>query len=142
MVQRPPRQQYAALCYRTKNNGEIEVLVATSRDTGRWVIPKGWPMSGRSMAEAALQEAWEEAGVTRGKASRKPLGRYIAIKRTPAGDDLPCLHRVYAVKVQEAVDDYPEAHRRDRIWVTPEQAARLVDEDGLREILTGLRRLL
>ncbi|TNC74626.1 NUDIX hydrolase [Rubellimicrobium roseum] len=132
--------QLAALCWRKGAEGP-EVLLVTS-STGRWILPKGWPIQGKSPAEAALTEAWEEAGVSRGKASRKPVGSYIAIKRTGAGDDLPCVHRVYAIKVQQAVDDYPEAHRRDRIWVTPEKAARMVDEDGLREILRNLHRLL
>lgn len=49
MFQRPPRQPYAALCYRLKGKtGALEVLLLTSRDTGRWVIPKGWPMEGKT----------------------------------------------------------------------------------------------
>ena len=134
----PRFAQLAALCWRKAKNGP-EVLLVTS-SSGRWILPKGWPIEGKTHAQAALTEAWEEAGVTRGKAARKPLGSYVAIKRTSEGDDLPCLHHVYAIKVREAVDVFPEAHRRDRVWVTPEEAARLVDEDGLREILRSFRR--
>jgi 8-oxo-dGTP pyrophosphatase MutT (NUDIX family) len=137
---RPPRRhtepqivQLAALCWRKGKDGP-EVLLVTS-SSGRWILPKGWPIEGKSPAEAALTEAWEEGGVVRGKASRKPLGAYMAAKRTTSGDDVPSLHRVYAIKVREAVDDFPEAHRRDRAWVSPEQAARMVDEEGLRDIL-------
>ncbi len=134
----PRFAQLAALCWR-KGKAGPEVLLVTS-SSGRWILPKGWPIEGKADSETALTEAWEEAGVTRGKVSRKPLGTYVAIKRTLEGDDLPCLHQVYAIKVREAVDKFPEAHRRDRIWVTPEEAARMVDEDGLREILRNFRR--
>ena len=125
--------QLAALCWR-KGEAGPEVLLVTS-SSGRWILPKGWPMEGKSPAEAALTEAWEEAGVARGKASRKPVGTYIATKRTAQGDDVPCLHRVYAIKVRDLADDYPEAGRRDRAWVSPARAAEMVDEDGLRDIL-------
>jgi 8-oxo-dGTP pyrophosphatase MutT (NUDIX family) len=136
----PPRRhtqpqlvQLAALCWRKGEAGR-EVLLVTS-SSGRWILPKGWPMQGKTHAEAALTEAWEEGGIARGKASRKPVGDYMAIKRTAAGDDIPCLHHVYAIKVRETVEDFPEAHRRDRAWVSPEDAAGMVDEDGLKDIL-------
>ena len=129
----PQLVQLAALCWRKGKEGR-EVLLVTS-SSGRWILPKGWPMEGKTPAEAALTEAWEEGGVLRGKASRKPLGAYAAVKRTPRGDDLLCLHRVFAVKVRESSDDFPECHRRDRAWVSPAKAAEMVDEDGLRDIL-------
>ena len=129
----PRFEQLAALCWRKGKDGP-EVLLVTS-SSGRWILPKGWPIEGKSPAEAALTEAWEEGGVSRGKASRKAVGSYVAIKRTAQGDDVPCLHRVFAIKVREARDDFPEAHRRDRAWVKPEVAAEMVDEDGLRDIL-------
>lgn len=131
----PRFEQLAALCWR-KGEAGPEVLLVTS-SSGRWILPKGWPIRGKSAAQAALTEAWEEGGVTRGKASRKPVGAYMAIKRTAQGDDVPCLHRVYAIKVQETADNFPESDRRDRVWVSLEEAARLVDEDGLRELLLG-----
>lgn len=129
----PVLAQLAALCWRKVVTGR-EVLLVTS-STGRWILPKGWPIGGKSAGQAALTEAWEEAGVSRAKVSRKPLGSFMAAKRTLAGDDLPCLTKVYAVKVQETRDDYPEKDRRDRIWVSPADAAGMVVEDGLRDIL-------
>jgi 8-oxo-dGTP pyrophosphatase MutT (NUDIX family) len=135
----PRFEQLAALCWRKGETGP-EVLLVTS-SSGRWILPKGWPMPGKSPARAALTEAWEEGGVSRGKASRKPVGSYIATKRTIQGDDLPCLHRVYAIKVRETADDFPEAHRRDRAWVSPEEAALMVDEEGLRDILRAFRAM-
>ena len=68
MLKRPNRLQVAALCYRTGADGK-EVLMITSRGTGRWIIPKGWPVEGKDGPASALQEAWEEAGVKGPRAS-------------------------------------------------------------------------
>ena len=57
MFRRPPRQQYAALCYRREpKTDHLEVLLLTSRDTGRWVIPKGWSMPDKPAHGVAAQE--------------------------------------------------------------------------------------
>ena len=61
MFRRPRSLQVAALCHRRTKAGQKEVLLVTSRGTGRWILPKGWPMRGKSDAQAAAQEAWEEA---------------------------------------------------------------------------------
>lgn len=129
----PRFTQLAALCWRKGARGR-EVLLVTS-STGRWILPKGWPMDGKTEGEAALIEAWEEGGVARGKVARRPLGAYVAIKRTAAGDDVCCLHKVFAIKVREAAATWPEQGRRDRLWATARDAAGLVDEDGLRDLL-------
>jgi 8-oxo-dGTP pyrophosphatase MutT (NUDIX family) len=129
----PVLTQLAALCWRQGDQGR-EVLLVTS-STGRWILPKGWPMSGKSGADTVMTEAWEEAGVSRAKVARKPLGSFLSAKRTEAGDDLPCKTHVYAVKVRECVDDFPEKDRRERQWVSPDRAAEMVTEDGLRDIL-------
>ena len=135
---RPSLNQLAALCWRPKQDGSgVEVLLVTS-STGRWILPKGWPMSGKSPAQAAMTEAWEEAGVSKGKVSRRALGSFIGLKRTLAGDDLPCQTKVYAVKVQKTSKDFPESNRRGLIWVNPRTAATMVTEDGLRDILLHL----
>ena len=132
----PVHTQLAALCYRDGKSGR-EVLLVTSSN-GRWILPKGWPMSGKSGGEAAMVEAWEEAGVKKGKLERKPVGTFIGSKFTDAGDEEPCLTKVYAIKVQKTVSDYPESDRRDRMWISPKKAAKLVTEDGLRSILKNL----
>jgi 8-oxo-dGTP pyrophosphatase MutT (NUDIX family) len=118
-----------------RGSDDREVLLVTS-SSGRWILPKGWPIQSKSAPETALTEAWEEGGVKKGKVSRRPLGSFIALKTTVSGDEEPCLLRVFAVKVQKTVDDYPEAEHRNRIWVSPQVAATMVDEDGLREILS------
>lgn len=130
---RPRRHQVAALCYRDGASGH-EVLLITSRGSGRWVIPKGGPMRGRSSAEAALQEAWEEAGV-QGRASETTLGAYVYDKLRDSGLPVPVEVLVYPVAVEALADDFPEVGQRERRWVSPTEAARLVDEPGLRRIL-------
>lgn len=131
------RRQVAALCTR-KTGGKREVLLITSRDTGRWVLPKGWPMRGKSAAEAALQEAWEEAGVRDARARSKPLGTYEYDKRLNDGGVLPVRVEVFLARVRKTSDHYPEAHERTRRWVRPKRAAEMVDEPQLKELLRRL----
>lgn len=84
IFRRPPRQQYAALCYRTNTSRELEVMLLTSRETGRWVIPKGWPMAGKLSHEVAAQEALEEAGMI-GAIAAEPLGTFSYLKKLKNG---------------------------------------------------------
>ena len=137
MLQRPPRLQVAALCYRKGADGK-EVLLITSRGTGRWIIPKGWPMRGKDGAGAALQEAWEEAGVRRGRTDREVIGRYSYDKVQDEGWELPVETLVYPVAVEELSEEFPESDERQRRWVSPAEAANMVDEPELQEILRAL----
>ena len=133
---RPASLQVAALCTRLRD-GKLQVLLITSRDTGRWVTPKGWPMRGRSLAGAARQEAWEEAGV-KGRISPEPIGSYHYDKKLDDGLVLPTDVLVYRLKIDKLSKSYPEDHQRKRGWFSPKQAAKRVDEDGLKDILRGL----
>jgi hypothetical protein len=72
-------QQVAALCWRKRKDG-VEVMLVTSRETRRWVIPKGWPMEGLTDYNAARREALEEAGVE-GHMKREPVGQFFYEKR-------------------------------------------------------------
>jgi 8-oxo-dGTP pyrophosphatase MutT (NUDIX family) len=133
LLQRPRRLQVAALCHRGRGR-EKEFLLITSRDTGRWIIPKGWPIIGLKSNEAALQEAWEEAGVRNSHASTDPVGTYTYQKRQATGLEIPVETLVYSVEVQELSAEFPEAHERTRKWVKAEAAARMVNEPALRRI--------
>jgi len=137
MLQRPKRVQVAALCYRETPEGK-EVLLITSRDTGRWIVPKGWPIDGLDGAGAALQEAWEEAGVKRAQITREPVGMYEYDKGLGEGLSTPVLTSVYAAEVQELRAEYPEADERTRAWYCPQDAAELVDEPELKAILRAI----
>ncbi|MES0826046.1 NUDIX hydrolase [Ruegeria sp. SCP11] len=131
---RPHRVQFAALCTRDTPNGP-EVLLITSRDTGRWVIPKGWPIDGKDGAETALQEAWEEAGVRASKPTKEPIGHFTYDKIMKDGSAQPVLTSVYRVEVRDLADDFPESDQRRRDWVSPSTAAERVFEPELRDLL-------
>jgi 8-oxo-dGTP pyrophosphatase MutT (NUDIX family) len=131
---RKPRRQFGALPYRIGTDGTAEVLLITSRETRRWVIPKGWPMRGRKPHATAAREAFEEAGLV-GEVSHKPLGAYAYDKRLKNGSSVPCLVEVFAFAVRQQRKRWPEKDQRDGRWFSLEQAAALVDEPGLKDIL-------
>ena len=135
-LQRPPRVQMAALCYRTGKAG-TQILLITSRDTGRWIIPKGWPIDGKSSSETALQEAWEEAGVRQGIAETDSIGSYTYEKRFDNGSSTTVETSVYPVAVKTLVDSFPEAEERTRKWVSPKEASNLVAEPELKKLLAN-----
>jgi len=127
------RTQFAALCYRIKR-GKVQVLLVTSRRTKRWIVPKGWPMEGRTPAASALQEAWEEGGV-RGRAEGGCLGVYTYAKGRYETDDLRCLAMLYPVSVTALAKRFPEAGQRRRRWVSRKKAVKLVSEKSLKELI-------
>ncbi|MCJ2132957.1 NUDIX hydrolase [Methylobacterium sp. J-026] len=131
-----PLKQVAALPFRVGPDGQIEVLLITSRDTGRWIIPKGWPMSGRKAHRAAEREAFEEAGLI-GQIAADPVGWYRYEKRLADGRALPCKVRVYPLRVEAQHARWPEQDQRTLRWFAPEDAARLVQEDELQQLLAG-----
>jgi 8-oxo-dGTP pyrophosphatase MutT (NUDIX family) len=114
--------------------GVIPVLdnrlcLVTSRNGRRWVFPKGIIDSGHTPGEAALLEAWEEAGLV-GTLDAEPLGSYVYDK-----DRRPHHVLVYRMRVIEARDVYPERGLRERIWLTVDDAIDRVEEPTLRELL-------
>jgi len=127
------RSQFAALCFRIRND-KPEVLLITSRGSGRWIIPKGWPMHARTPGDAALQEAWEEAGV-KGRAFERCLGLFSYNKQIEGGALLPCVALVYPVKVKSLEKKYPEMGQRKRKWFSLRKAAVKVQEPELAQIL-------
>ncbi len=137
LLKRPNHIQVAALCYRRKNGGK-QVLLITSRDTGRWILPKGWPMDGMSASAAALQEAWEEAGVAEGQIAANEIGSYAYQKGLDTGGTTTCETKVFPVEVKKLKDDFPEAEERNRKWVSPEEAADMVDEAELGDLIRKL----
>jgi 8-oxo-dGTP pyrophosphatase MutT (NUDIX family) len=127
------RTQFAALCYRVKD-GKPSILLTTSRGTGRWITPKGWPMRGLTPAETAAQEAWEEAGVL-GKGVDRCLGLFRYEKMLDRKRKVPCVVLVYPVKVNKLARRYPEHGERKRKWLSPAKAASRVFHPELAEIL-------
>jgi 8-oxo-dGTP pyrophosphatase MutT (NUDIX family) len=134
---RRPRRQYAALPLTQGRNGERMVMLITSRETGRWVIPKGWPKKGLEPHALAAREAFEEAGL-RGEIGHEPIGRYDYAKRLRGGRTVPCEVEVFALSVMGQDDDWPEKGQRATRWFTPAEAAMMVEESGLNALLLKL----
>ena len=128
------REQVAALCFKETPEGR-KVLLITSRDTGRWIVPKGWPIKGKDGPGSALQEAWEEAGVSKADIEEEPIGVYEYRKGMSDGDSVPVEATVYKTHVHALKERYPEVDERERAWFPPEEAANLVDEPDLKTIL-------
>lgn len=135
MFRRPERVQFAALCYRFRKKSAIpEMLLITSRDTGRWVIPKGWPMENRASHEVAAREAWEEAGV-KGEVSTVSIGAYQYEKGMANGLKIAVSVKVYPLVVFDMAKRFPEKGTRRMQWMSFTEAAGNVAEPSLRTLI-------
>src|SRR6476619_1679562 len=123
-------KQVAAVAVRRQASGKLEVLLVTSRETRRWVVPKGWAWPEVPDHEAAAAEAWEEAGV-RGRILADELGAYPYDKRR---DGILLTVRVIAdlLEVTEEERTWPEMHERERAWFSLAAAAEAVVEPELK----------
>ena len=129
------KAQVAALPVKGKP-GQYRVLLVTSRETRRWIIPKGWPMKGRKDHDAAAQEALEEAGVS-GRIHKHPMGAYTYEKRLANGTDHVSV-MVYLLEVEKEAGKWPEKDERRREWLSAKEAAERVDEPALAAIIMQL----
>lgn len=126
--------QTGALPWRLGAKNGIEVLLVTGRRSGRWTIPKGWPMPGKSLAEAAEQEAYEEAGV-RGTIDPRPIGTFRHVKQLEIAGDLEIDIVVHPLWVDRELEKWPELGQRKRKWFKPKDAAKRVDSPELSEMI-------
>ena len=131
------RRQVAALPLRLAKNGAIEILLVTSRDTGRWIIPKGWTSKRINDCKAAAREAKEEAGV-KGKILREAIGTYRYIKRE-LGNGAIIEVRVFLLKVSKRCKRWPEKRERQRAWFDLEAAVSKVSDPELSTLIGTLR---
>lgn len=131
--------QFGILPYRREPDG-LRVMLMTSRETRRWVLPKGWPIKNLKPHESAGREALEEAGVV-GRVGKKPIGEYNYFKRMSAHFVL-CSVRLYPMEVQAQCAEWKEKGQRELAWFTPDQAADRVDEPALAAILRDLLHLV
>jgi len=128
-------EQYAALCYRrVAGSSGIEVLLISTRSTGRWIIPKGWPMERKLPHQVAEREAWEEAGV-KGKARKAAFGYYTYLKTLEGGVKVPSVVQVHLLEVSAVEINFPERGQRESTWLSPYDAALLVREPELQSLL-------
>ncbi|QCI66815.1 NUDIX hydrolase [Phreatobacter stygius] len=126
------RRQYGVLPFRLAP--DLEILLLTSRETKRWVVPKGWPMKGRKPRQSAAREALEEAGIV-GKAGNKALGSYSYMKLLKNGQLVPCKVKVFALQVRRQLETWREQEQRETRWFAPEEAAEAVQEPELAAII-------
>jgi 8-oxo-dGTP pyrophosphatase MutT (NUDIX family) len=129
---RAPRRQYAALPWRRRYS--VEILLVSSRQTRRWIVPKGWPIDGLSPAATAAREAFEEAGVL-GEAAVPALGHFHYLKRHGDGSQTPCRVDVFALEVESLAADWPERDERTRRWFRAAAAANAVEELELKALI-------
>jgi 8-oxo-dGTP pyrophosphatase MutT (NUDIX family) len=129
--------QAGVIAYRILD-GKVQVLLMTSRDTGRWIIPKGNIDAGATPARAAQREAYEEAGVKGTITSSLPLGIYTYFKELESGEARAAAVEVYLLRVKERLKKWPEQGERKLSWVSTKEAVRLIEEPGVVPLLLRL----
>jgi 8-oxo-dGTP pyrophosphatase MutT (NUDIX family) len=105
-------------------------MLVTSRETRRWIIPKGWPHKGKAPHHSAAREAFEEAGVVGAVASR-PAGSFAYRKRLKSGRVVVCEVHVFPLRVSHQTKLWPERRQREVKWVSAKEAADTVREPSL-----------
>lgn len=135
MVSRPAPLQYGALCFRRGAEG-LEVLLITSRGTGRWILPKGWAIKNLSDSGTAAREAFEEAGVV-GQVRSKSIGTYRVRKWIHGGLPVYCTVQLYPLEVEQLRDKYPEKKQRKRRWFSQAEAASLLGDPELKALVSA-----
>jgi 8-oxo-dGTP pyrophosphatase MutT (NUDIX family) len=133
------RVQYAALPYRSSSRSRTEVMLVTSRETRRWIIPKGWPHKGKAPHYSAAREAFEEAGIV-GAIATRSVGSFFYKKRLKAGHFVICEVHVFPLKVSRQTKQWPERRQREVKWVSAKEAADAVQEPKLSAIIRHLAR--
>lgn len=129
------RPQVAALPYREGGDG-VEVMLVTSRETRRWVIPKGWAERNVLPAVMARTEAYEEAGLM-GRVMVESIGFYHYDKRMKTGTIKSCKVDVFALQVTAQLEHWPEKQQRVVRWFSLYEAAMAVQEPELRALMLG-----
>lgn len=135
-------KQYAALPIRILTDGTAQVMLITSRETKRWVIPKGWPMKGKTAAEAALTEAFEEAGIEGEILGKKPLGTFHYLKVQATGERVLLRVNVFPMMVSAQLEDWPEKGHRETGWFAAAEAATMVAEPALAKFIRKIPSLV
>ncbi|MDB5405367.1 MAG: hydrolase [Rhodospirillales bacterium] len=129
--------QAGVIAYRMVD-GKIQVLLVTSRETARWIVPKGNIAAGSTAAQAAKREALEEAGIKGVIANSIPLGMYTYFKKLPSGERRAATVEVYLLRVTEELKEWPERRQRKLAWVATTEAIRIIEEPGMVPLLKRL----
>jgi 8-oxo-dGTP pyrophosphatase MutT (NUDIX family) len=129
--------QYAALPYVSAGD-RLLVCLVTSRETKRWIVPKGWAKAGTPGPLVAADEAFEEAGIV-GNVGAQALGSYEYRKKLHVFAYATCRVTVYPLHADHQLRDWPERHQRRLAWLDPQEAARRVREADLAKMIIGFR---
>ncbi|MEZ5856781.1 MAG: NUDIX hydrolase [Hyphomicrobiaceae bacterium] len=132
-----PVRQCAALPILTADDGSIRIGLITTRETGRWIIPKGWPKPGVPGHQSAAQEAIEEAGLE-GAIATTPIATYNYRKRLHILASITCTVEVYPLHITKRRKSWPERAERQLQFLPPAAASKLVDDPGLARLLSNL----
>jgi 8-oxo-dGTP pyrophosphatase MutT (NUDIX family) len=131
------RVQYGALPYRFTPEAAMEILLVTTRQSRRWIIPKGWPIKGLRPAKSAAREAFEEAGV-RGRVGAKSIGLFTYEKLLDeSGMRVNCEVKVYPLLVKRQSEVWPELKQRVVQWVAPTRAVSMIREPELKALVAA-----
>jgi 8-oxo-dGTP pyrophosphatase MutT (NUDIX family) len=128
--------QVGALPWRRGPDGGLDILLVTGRRSSRWIVPKGWPMRGRALAEAAALEAYEEAGVE-GAIDVREIGRFDHVRNHPALGRMHATILLFPLAVARDLDAWPEKGQRNRRWFSREEAAKKVASPELARLILG-----
>jgi 8-oxo-dGTP pyrophosphatase MutT (NUDIX family) len=135
-----PRLQYGVIPYR-RSKDRIEIMLITSRNTRRWIVPKGWPLDRTPSRDVARLEAFEEAGLE-GTMGKRRFGSFHYHKRLKDGSVILCRVDVFAFEVGREHENWLEQSERKRRWFDAKRAIKLVREPELRALIAALVREL
>ncbi|MEM9108258.1 MAG: NUDIX hydrolase [Pseudomonadota bacterium] len=130
---KPARLQIAALCMRPGET-ENEILLVSTRDTGRLILPKGWPEADKQDYETAATEAYEEAGVV-GKTDPHALGTFSSYKGQSDGSKVPTRVLVFKLQFERQLSKFPELGQRHCLWLPFSEAVNQANENSLKRFL-------
>ena len=118
----------------------FEILIVTTRQSRRWIVPKGWPIKRLTPSKSAAREAFEEAGV-RGKIGARPIGNFRYKKAADEnGAEADCEVKVFPLLVKRQSAAWPESAQRVAQWVDPDKAISLIREPELKSLVAAFAK--
>ena len=132
MIRLPRFRQCAALPFQDTASRR-RVMLITSLGTRRWILPKGNIEPGLTIRESAEFEAFEEAGVM-GNLHASSIGSY-SYEKLDEDEGITHHVKVFPLEVSQVLDEFPDHQKRERQWMTIEEAAEAVAEPDLKELI-------